>query len=104
MRGVDWTAVRKRYAPLVERVTDRAELDDVLGMMVSEVGALHSQIRPGDLRRPPSEGMPSGLGAVLTRTGEGYRVDRVYRSEPELPSERGPLAAPDVNANRCCCM
>jgi tricorn protease len=97
MRGVDWTAVRKRYAPLVERVTDRAELDDVLGMMVSEVGALHSQIRPGDLRRPPSEGMPSGLGAVLTRTGEGYRVERVYRSEPELPSERGPLAAPDVN-------
>jgi tricorn protease len=97
MRGVDWNAVRTRYAPLVERVTDRAELDDVLGMMVSEVGALHSQVRPGDLRRPPAEGVPAGLGAVLTRTAEGYRVDRVYRSEPELPSERGPLAAPDVD-------
>jgi tricorn protease len=97
MRGVDWNAVRARYAPLVERVTDRAELDDVLGMMVSEVGALHSQIRPGDLRRPPSEGVPAGLGAVLTRVADGYRVDRVYRSEPELPEERGPLAAPDVN-------
>ncbi|GAB3433066.1 S41 family peptidase [Massilia solisilvae] len=97
MRGVDWNGVRKRYAPLVERVTDRAELDDVLGMMVSEVGALHSQIRPGDLRRPPAEGVPAGLGAVLSRVADGYRVDRVYRSEPELPEERGPLAAPDVN-------
>jgi tricorn protease len=89
--------VRTRYAPLVERVTDRAELDDVLGMMVSEVGALHSQIRPGDLRRPAFEGTPSGLGAVLSRASDGYRVERIYRSEPDLPSEQGPLAAPDVN-------
>jgi len=96
MRGVDWVAARNRYAPLVERVTDRAELDDVLGMMVGEVGALHSQIRPGDVRRAAGEGVPSSLGAVLSRVGDGFRVDRVYRSEPELPSERGPLAAPDV--------
>jgi tricorn protease len=96
MRGIDWNAARTRYAPLVERVTDRAELDDVLGMMVGEVGALHSQIRPGDVRRAPAEGTPASLGAVLTRVADGYRVDHVYRSEPELPSESGPLAAPDV--------
>jgi tricorn protease len=97
MRGVDWNAARARYAPLVERVTDRAELDDVLGMMISEVGALHSQIRPGDVRRAAGEGVPAGLGAVLSRVADGYRVDRVYQSEPELPEERGPLAAPDVD-------
>lgn len=97
MRGVDWNAVRARYAPLAARVADRAELDDVLGMMVGEVGALHSQIRPGDVRRPAPEGAAAGLGAVLARTAEGYRVERIYRGEPELPSERGPLAAPDVN-------
>ncbi|MCS0661193.1 S41 family peptidase [Massilia terrae] len=97
MRGIDWNAVKARYAPLVDRVTDRAELDDVLGMMIGEVGALHSQVRPGDIRRPPFEGAPAGLGAVLTRVADGYRVDRIYRSEPELPEERGPLAAPDVN-------
>jgi tricorn protease len=97
MRGIDWNAARARYAPLVERVTDRAELDDVLGMMVGEVGALHSQIRPGDVRRAALEGTPASLGAVLSRVTDGYRVDHVYRSEPELPSESGPLAAPDVN-------
>jgi tricorn protease len=97
MRGIDWNAARARYAPLVERVTDRAELDDVLGMMIGEVGALHSQIRPGDVRRAAAEGTPASLGAVLSRVADGYRVDHVYRSEPELPSEAGPLAAPDVN-------
>src|SRR5204863_5468024 len=44
MRGVDWNAVRSKYAPLVERVSERAELNDILGMMVAEVGALHSQV------------------------------------------------------------
>lgn len=97
MRGVDWNAARAKYAPLVERVTDRAELNDLLGMMVAEVGALHSQIRPGELRRTEQEGAPSGLGAVLVRTDEGYQVEHIYRSEPELPSERAPLSRPEVD-------
>ena len=97
MRGVDWTAARVKYAPLVERVTDRAELNDVLGMMVAEVGALHSQIRPGELRRTEQEGTPSGLGAVLARGKDGYLVEHIYRSEPELPSERAPLSRPEVD-------
>jgi tricorn protease len=97
MRGVNWVAVRDKYAPLVGRVTDRAELNDILGMMVSEVGALHSQVAPGDIRKSTPDGIPAGLGAMLTRVADGYRVDRIYRSEPEIPSERGPLAQPDVD-------
>ncbi|WP_374585162.1 S41 family peptidase [Pseudoduganella sp.] len=97
MRGVDWNIVRSKYTPLVERVTERAELNDILGMMVAEVGALHSQVQPGDIRRPAPEGSPAGLGAVLARTAKGYRVEHVYRTEPELPNARGPLAQPDVD-------
>jgi tricorn protease len=97
MRGVNWVKVRDKYAPLVDRVTDRAELNDILGMMVGEVGALHSQVRPGDIRKPASEGVPAGLGAILTRVADGWRVDHIYRSEPELPTERGPLAQADTD-------
>jgi tricorn protease len=97
MRGVNWVAVRDKYAPLVERVTDRAELNDILAMMVAEVGALHSQVQPGDIRKAAPEGTPSGLGAVFSRVKDGYRVDRVYRTEEELPAERAPLAQPDVD-------
>jgi tricorn protease len=97
MRGVDWNAVRSKYTPLVERVSERAELNDILGMMVAEVGALHSQVAPGDIRRPAPEGAPAGLGAVLARSDKGYRVEHVYRTEPEQPGARAPLAQPDVD-------
>lgn len=97
MRGVDWVKMREKYAPLVDRVTDRAELNDVLGLMVSEVSALHSQIRPGDVRRAAADGQAAGLGAVLNKTNEGYRIDHIYRSEPDLPSQRAPLDNPDLD-------
>lgn len=97
MRGVDWKKMRDKYAPLVERVTDRNELNDVLAQMVSEVGALHSQFRPGDIRKAAAEGAPATLGAVLARSKDGYKVEHIYRSEPELPTERSPLAQPDVD-------
>ena len=97
MRGVDWKAVRNKYAPLVERVTDRAELNDVLAQMASEVGALHSQLRPGDLRKASPEGIPASLGAVMSRTVDGVKIEHIYRSEPEQPTESGPLAQPDVD-------
>ncbi|MCE1228016.1 MAG: peptidase S41, partial [Firmicutes bacterium] len=50
MRGVDWEAVRRKYEPLVAQVSDRSELNDLLGQMVGELGALHSQTRPGEQR------------------------------------------------------
>lgn len=97
MRGVSWEQMRSKYAPLVERVTDRAELNDVLALMVSEVSTLHSQLRAGDLRKTAPDGQNASLGAVLTRTGEGYRIEHIYRSEAELPSQSSPLAQPDLD-------
>ncbi|MFZ6746577.1 S41 family peptidase [Undibacterium sp. JH2W] len=97
MRGVDWNKVRSKYAPLVDRITDRAELNDVLGLMASEVSTLHSQTRPGDIRRAPPEGQAASLGAVLSRTAAGYRIDHIYHTEAELPSERTPLSQPDLD-------
>ncbi|MDE2429326.1 MAG: PD40 domain-containing protein [Burkholderiales bacterium] len=97
MRGVDWVKMRQKYAPLVERVTDRAELNDVLGMMASEVSTLHSQIAQGDIRKTAPEGQPASLGAVLARTAEGYRIEHIYKTEPEMPADRSPLAQPDLD-------
>jgi tricorn protease len=37
MHGVDWPAMRRKYQPLVDRVTDRAELSDVFAQMVAEL-------------------------------------------------------------------
>lgn len=97
MRGVEWTKMRSKYAPLVDRISDRAELNDILGMMVSEVSTLHSQVAPGDIRKAPADGQPAGLGAILTRNAEGYRIDHIYQSEAELPGQRSPLQQPELD-------
>ncbi len=97
MRGVDWNKMRAKYAPMVERVTDRQELNDVLGMMMGELGTLHSQVIPGDVRRGGQSGAPAALGAVLERVADGYRIGHIYRTEPDLPGERAPLAQPDLD-------
>ena len=44
----------------------------------------------------------ASLGAVLARdeAAGGWRVERVYLADPDLPSEAGPLAAPGVDVGQ----
>lgn len=98
MRGQDWDAVRARYAPLLARVNDRAELDDLLGQMSSELGILHSQVRGAPLRADPDAPQPAALGAQLVADADGVRIAHIYRTDPELPSERAPLQQAGVDA------
>jgi tricorn protease len=101
MHGVDWPAVRDRYAPLVERITDRAELSDLLSQMVGELSALHIFVRGGELRRGQDDVVPASLGARFARDAKagGYRVEHIYRSDPDLPDEIAPLARPSVDVS-----
>ena len=99
MHGVDWLRIREKYRPLVERVTDRDELNDVLAQMMGELGTMHSQIRPGDLRVAEDGGKPGFLGAVLAAEPGGARIVHIYRSDPELPEESAPLARVGVDAH-----
>jgi tricorn protease len=98
MRGVDWDAVRTRYEPLLARVADRAELDDLLGQMSAEHGILHSQVRGAEYRADPEAAVPALLGAVVREDDDGLLIERIYRTEVELPSERGPLQQAGVDA------
>ncbi|WP_422042146.1 S41 family peptidase [Roseateles sp.] len=97
MHGVDWAAMRSKYEPLVARLTDRAELAELMAQMVSELSVLHSQVGPGDVRAAPEEPGLAGLGARLSRQAQGWRIDQIYRSDPELPNELSPLAAPGLS-------
>jgi tricorn protease len=98
MHGVDWNGVRDKYLPLVERVTTRDELSDVIGLAVGELSALHTSVREGDLRRGVDDVRVATLGARLSldRKGGGYRIDHIYRADPEYPDERSPLADPQL--------
>lgn len=99
MHGTDWPALLQRYLPLVDRVTTRGELNDLISQMVGELSALHIFVRGGDQRRPPLSIAPASLGAVLERdeAAGGFRVARIYRADPDYPDRRSPLAAPGVD-------
>lgn len=96
MHNVDWTAVREQYEPLAQRVADRAELNDLLGQMLGELSALHLRARGGEARRPQDQAEPGALGAELEKVAGGFRVVRVYESDPDLPELRSPLAREGV--------
>jgi len=100
MHGVDWPAVRKKYEPLVERVSNRSELSDLIAQMVSELSALHIFVRGGDTRKGEDDVAPSMLGARLARdeAAGGYRVEHIFKTDPDEPSLASPLARPEVQA------
>lgn len=97
MHGVDWKAMRAKYEPLVARVNDRAELNDVIAQLVSEVSLLHSQVFTNDLRKGVDEIDVAALAADLTKVADGYKVERLFSGDPELIEELGPLAQPGRN-------
>lgn len=98
LRGVDWEAARNKYHPLLSRVTDRHELDDLFAQMMSELNVLHSQVRGGEYPVPSGRAQAATLGAALESTSDGVRIQRIYQTDPELPNQASPLAQPGVDA------
>lgn len=99
MHGVDWNAVLKKHLPLVDRVTSREELSDLIGWMVGELSVLHTSVRGGDMRPGPDDVKVPTLGARLVRDAGagGYRIEAIYRHDPDYPGERSPLADPELD-------
>jgi tricorn protease len=99
MHGVNWQTMRDKYGELLNRVRDRDELNDLIASMVSELSALHTFVVGGDVRRGVDQIQLAALGARLVRDprAEGYRVEHIYRSDPDRPDRASPLARPGVD-------
>ena len=99
LHGANWKELLERHLPLVERVTDRAELNDLIEQLCGELEALHIYVRGGDHRSDDLSVFPSSLGAVLRKDQQvgGYVVDHIYRNDPDYPEELSPLARPEVD-------
>ena len=97
MHGADWPAVRRKYEPLLARVTDRSELNDLIAQMISEAAALHSQVGGADVRRGVDDVGIAALGASLSKQADGFRVEKIFSGDPELIEEHSPLARAEVN-------
>ena len=93
MHGVNWQAMHDKYYPLVDRVTTRNELSDLIGRFVGELSALHTSVRGGDTRDDAQNIAVASLGARFTRDEKkgGYRIDYIYKADPDYPDEKSPL-------------
>ena len=72
------------------------EVSDLIGEVVGELSALHISVRGGDLRTGEEDIKVGSLGARLSRSPQagGYVIDKIYQTDPDYPSWRGPLADP----------
>ncbi|HEX8246701.1 MAG TPA: PDZ domain-containing protein [Pyrinomonadaceae bacterium] len=94
--GLDIEKAKKLYAPYVESVVHRDDLNYLFREMLNQIGVGHMFIGGGDQLRPAF--VPGGLlGADYKIENGRYRFARVYNGENWNPQLRAPLTAPGVN-------
>jgi tricorn protease len=100
MNGVDWPAMRAKYAPLVPHVNHRADLTYVIGEMIGELNSGHTYVGGGDL--PQLTRIPMGLlGARLERDPQTkfFRIAKILKGQNWDPGLRSPLTEIGVDVH-----
>ncbi len=101
MHGVDWKGIKERYSPLVQYVSHRADLDYILGEIISETNTGHSYVDWGDFEKVKR--MDTGLlGAELVADAASgkYRIAKIYDGENWNEARRSPLTEQGVNVKQ----
>jgi tricorn protease len=98
MHGVDWKAMKKKYAILVPYIKNRLDLNYVIGEMIGELNCGHAYISTGETVRPGR--VTTGLlGAHTTRDKSGFfRLEKIYKGETWSKDLRSPLTEPGIEA------
>lgn len=98
MHGLDWEAVRDRYATLVPHIAHRDDLDYILGELGGELNAGHvyvSSPQSGPERKPGGL-----LGAEIVADESGYyRIADIFPGENWQEDFRSPLTEPGINVD-----
>ena len=98
MNGIDWKAMRDKYAALIPFVNHRNDLTYLLGELIGELNNGHTYVGGGE--RPDTPRIKLGLlGAELSRdpATHAYRIDRILPGENWDKHTRSPLTAIGLN-------
>ena len=91
VHGAPWDQVYEWYAPWIDHVRHRTDLNYVVDILSGEVAIGHSYVSGGDM--PDIDRVPIGLlGADLLVENGRYRIAKIYSGESWNPSTVGPLA------------
>jgi len=96
LHGLNLEAVKKRYAPYLENIASRDDLNYLFTEMLGEITIGHMFVGGGDIPEPKR--VKTGLlGADYSIENGRYRFARVYNGENWNPKLRAPLTQPGVN-------
>jgi tricorn protease len=100
MHGLDWTAIGKKYEPLMEAAESRAEVRWTIGELIGELATSHTYVYGGDRHRKTETISVGMLGAdwVADPASGRYKIERILRSPDWTTGAVPPLAAPGVDA------
>ncbi len=98
MSGINWDAIYAQYEPLLERVSSRSELSDLLWELQGELGTSHAYEMGGEYRHGPHYRQGSlGIDWSYDAAENRYRIARIIKGDPSNSSETSPLTAPGLN-------
>lgn len=96
LHGLNLEEMKKRYAPYVEAVAHRSDLNYLFTEMLNQLTVGHMFIGGGD--QPSPNFVPGGLLGCDYKVENGrYRFARIYNGENWNPNLRAPLTQPGVN-------
>ncbi len=93
MHGVDWPAMKQRYATLLPSVKHRNDLSYVIGELIGELNVGHAYVGGGERNNEAPRVQVGLLGAEFSRDvqSRAYRIDRILRGQNWGTDARSPL-------------
>ncbi|HKI12613.1 MAG TPA: PDZ domain-containing protein [Candidatus Acidoferrum sp.] len=96
LHGLNLEAIKKKYAPFLENIASRDDLNYLFTEMLGDITIGHMFVGGGDVPEPKR--VKTGLlGADYSVENGRYRFARVYNGENWNPKLRAPLTQPGVN-------
>ncbi len=96
LHGLNLEEVKKRYAPFLDGISTRDDLNYLFIEMLGDITIGHMFVGGGDF--PETKKIKTGLlGADYAIENGRYRFTRVYNGENWNPKLRAPLTQPGVN-------
>ena len=97
--GVDWAAMKTKYAALLPRIGTRVELNRLIGEMIGELGTSHTYVWGGDVHDSADAVSVGLLGADIAFDGQAFRITRILPRISWDDNLAGPLAAAHLDVS-----
>jgi tricorn protease len=97
MSRIDWRRVYEKYLPLVDRISTRSELSDLIWEMQGELGTSHAYEVGGDYRMPPAYRVGLlGADIAFDKQARAWKVVSIPAGDPWNSKVNSPLEAPGL--------